>query len=83
LCFVETETDDDGVVTVRVSKRRFDADTAMVIAGEPMDIPAGRWIDLRLDVLQNQEVDEKEKHAADFRDIDLADADDANVGPLQ
>ncbi|BEM54482.1 hypothetical protein SMTE5_31090 [Serratia marcescens] len=83
LCFVETETDDDGVVTVRVSKRRFDADTAMVIAGEPMDIPAGRWIDLRLDVLQNQEVDEKEKHAADFRDIDLADADDANVGALQ
>lgn len=48
LCFVETSTDDDGTITVYVFRRRFDIDTAMIIAGEPMDIPAGRWIDLRL-----------------------------------
>ncbi|OKB67079.1 hypothetical protein BHU62_08465 [Serratia marcescens] len=48
LCFVETATDSDGVITVKVSKRRFDIDTAAIVAGEAMDIPEGRWIDLRL-----------------------------------
>ncbi|WOX40832.1 phage tail fiber protein, partial [Serratia marcescens] len=48
LCFVETATDSDGGITVKISKRRFDIDTATVVAGEAMDIPEGRWIDLRL-----------------------------------
>ncbi len=48
LCFVETATDSDGVITVKISKRRFAIDTATVVAGEAMDIPEGRWIDLRL-----------------------------------
>lgn len=50
LCFVETDTAEDGTITVRVSKRRFDIDTAAIVAGEPMDIPPGRWIDLRLEM---------------------------------
>lgn len=50
LCFVEADTAEDGTITVRVSKRRFDIDTAAIVAGEPMDIPAGRWIDLRLEM---------------------------------
>lgn len=48
LCFVETSTADDGTITVSVFRRRFDVNTAMIVAGEPMDIPAGRRIDLRL-----------------------------------
>lgn len=48
LCFVELTTDKEGVITVSVFKRRFDVDSAMIVAGEPMDIPEGRWIDLRL-----------------------------------
>ncbi|MFC3946124.1 phage tail fiber protein [Serratia entomophila] len=48
LCFVETAIDSDGAITLKVSKRRFDVDTAAIVAGEPMDIPEGRWIDLRL-----------------------------------
>lgn len=48
LCFVELDTDIEGVITVSVFKRRFDVDSAMIVAGEPMDIPEGRWIDLRL-----------------------------------
>ncbi|MFJ7501254.1 prophage tail fiber N-terminal domain-containing protein [Serratia grimesii] len=48
LCFVETSTGKDGTIYVKVSKRRFDVDTAAIVAGEPMDIPDGRWIDLRL-----------------------------------
>ena len=49
LCFVDVKTS-KGIVTVSVFKRRFDLDTAMVVAGEPMDIPDGRWLDLRLDM---------------------------------
>ncbi|MGQ7245507.1 phage tail fiber protein [Salinicola sp. V024] len=48
LCFVETETANDGTITVRTFGRRFDYETAMIVAGDPIDIPDGRWIDLRL-----------------------------------
>ncbi|MGF2653275.1 prophage tail fiber N-terminal domain-containing protein [Serratia marcescens] len=50
LCFVSASTCKDGTIYVKVSKRRFDIDTAAIVAGEPMDIPAGRWIDLRLEM---------------------------------
>ncbi|CAI2538090.1 prophage tail fiber N-terminal domain-containing protein [Serratia liquefaciens] len=50
LCFVETSTGKDGTIYVKVSKRRFDIDTAAIVAGDPMDIPNGRWIDLRLEM---------------------------------
>lgn len=60
LCFVDITTADDGVLTVSVFHRRFDIETAMVVAGDPMDIPDGRWIDLRLqmpaDSLYNQKL---------------------------
>lgn len=48
LCFVETETADNGTITVRTFGRRFDYEIAMIVAGDPIDIPDGRWIDLRL-----------------------------------
>jgi len=47
LCYVELAEAEDGI-TVSVFKRKFDTRTAAIVAGEPMDIPAGRWIDLRL-----------------------------------
>jgi len=50
LCFVDIKSADDGMLTISVFRRRFDVDTAMIIAGDPMDIPDGRWIDLRLDM---------------------------------
>ncbi|MEX2952177.1 hypothetical protein AB4K01_13375 [Serratia fonticola] len=56
LCFVATEAAEDGTITVKVSKRRFDIDTAAIVAGEPMDIPEGRWIDLRLEMPPVEEV---------------------------
>ena len=65
LCFVETDVVDDGVITVSVFKRRFDIDTAMIVAGDPMDIPEGRWIDLRLempaDSIYNQQMKSAEE----------------------
>ena len=48
LCFVDITSEDDDALTVSVFRRRFDVETAMIIAGDPMDIPDGRWIDLRL-----------------------------------
>lgn len=67
LCFVELATDKEGVITVSVFKRRFDVDSAMILAGEPMDIPEGRWIDLRLqipeDSVWNTRMREMEKSA--------------------
>ncbi|WP_253384126.1 hypothetical protein [unidentified bacterial endosymbiont] len=50
LCFVDIATAGDGVLTVSVFRRRFDVETAMVVAGDPIDIPEGRWIDLRLNM---------------------------------
>ncbi|HID9299224.1 TPA: phage tail protein [Enterobacter chengduensis] len=63
LCFVTTETSENGTVTVHVFKRRFDIDSAMIVAGEPMDIPSGRWIDLRLDMPENSVWNQRQKGA--------------------
>jgi len=64
LCFVETDVAADGVITVSVFKRRFDIDTAMIVAGDPMDIPDGRWIDLRLEMPEDSIYNRKLKDAA-------------------
>ncbi|WP_218026886.1 phage tail fiber protein, partial [Vreelandella aquamarina] len=48
LCVVETEQADDGTITVRTFSKRIDSETGDVVAYQPMDIPEGRWIDLRL-----------------------------------
>lgn len=50
LIYVETSIAADMTLTVSTFKRRFDPETAMIVAGEPMDIPDGRWIDLRLNM---------------------------------
>ncbi|MGX4910341.1 phage tail fiber protein [Enterobacter chengduensis] len=63
LCFVTTETSENGTVTVHVFKRRFDIDSAMIVAGEPMDIPSGRWIDLRLEMPENSAWNQRHKEA--------------------
>lgn len=57
LCFVETSTGKDCTIYVKVSKRRFDVDTATIVAGDPMDIPDGRWIDLRLAMPVAEEIE--------------------------
>ncbi|TOY98105.1 phage tail protein [Escherichia coli] len=69
LCFVTTETSENGTVTVHVFKRRFDIDSAMIVAGEPMDIPRGRWIDLRLDMPENSVWNQRQKTAMGTDDV--------------
>ena len=63
LCFVNITTAEDSVLTVSVFRRRFDVETAMIIAGAPMDIPEGRWIDLRLQMPADSLYNEKLKAA--------------------
>lgn len=65
MVMVETEQADDGTITVRVYSRKFDINTASIVAGDPIDIPDGRWIDLRLkmparepDVVDEADADE-------------------------
>ncbi|NIF20566.1 pyocin knob domain-containing protein [Candidatus Pantoea multigeneris] len=38
----------EGVVILNVAKRKFDVDSAMIVAGDPVDVPDGRWIDVRV-----------------------------------
>lgn len=65
LCFVDITTEDDGVLTVSVFRRRFDVETAMIIAGDPMDIPEGRWIDLRLEMPEDSIWNRRQKEVID------------------
>lgn len=45
LCFVETDWA-GGVLTIRTSE--VDWDRGRFIAGDPLDVPEGRWVDVRL-----------------------------------
>lgn len=65
LCFVDIKSADDGELTVSVFRRRFDVETAMIIAGDPMDIPEGRWIDLRLDMPEDSIWNRRQKEVID------------------
>lgn len=76
LCFVSANTGKDGTIYVKVSKRRFDIDTAAIVAGEPMDIPAGRWIDLRL------EMPVREVEVAPEAEEETAALENVNVDPI-
>ncbi|WP_052271403.1 hypothetical protein [Pantoea sp. CFSAN033090] len=47
LCFASVTYESKKLI-LKINKRKFDIDTAMTVAGDPMDIPAGRWVDLRV-----------------------------------
>lgn len=57
LCFVEAIESDSGAIIINVFKRKFDSDTAMIVAGDAMDIPSGRWIDLRLQMQDDMQME--------------------------
>lgn len=48
LCFVKSEMTDAGNLSIKVFKPKLDLDSGGIIAGDAIDIPEGRWIDLRL-----------------------------------
>ncbi|XAU45893.1 phage tail protein, partial [Acinetobacter baumannii] len=47
---VEYSTLENGDISIKTYKRKFDFELAAVVADHenPMDIPEGRWIDIRL-----------------------------------
>ncbi|OCG39064.1 hypothetical protein A9G29_09810 [Gilliamella sp. Fer2-1] len=58
--FAEYSTDENNIITVKTYTRKFDFESCQIVAGEPIDITAGRWIDIRLempvvDVIENEE----------------------------
>lgn len=51
LCFVSTDYDEeDDILVINTYTRKFDYETAMIVAGEAIDIPTDRWIDLRVEM---------------------------------
>lgn len=48
--FAEYTTDENNVITVKTFTRKFDIERCEIVAGEPIDITAERWIDVRLEM---------------------------------
>ena len=48
--FAEYSIDDNNVITVKTYTRKFSTKSCEVVAGDPIDITDGRWIDLRLEM---------------------------------
>lgn len=48
--FAEYSTDENNIITVKTFTKKFDFERCEIVAGEPVDISAGRWVDLRLEM---------------------------------
>lgn len=73
LCFVNPpEVDEDGTITISVFKRKFDFEAVAIVAGDPMDIPEGRWIDLRLEMPEDSIWNLKQKELEEAAEEEAA-----------
>ena len=65
-------------ISVKTYKKKFDLETVSIVADldNPVDIPDGRWIDLRLQELPQPEIEDEEisNTPADFQPTNLAQA---------
>ncbi|OCG12699.1 hypothetical protein [Gilliamella apicola] len=48
--FAEYSIDDNNVITVKTYTRKFSTKLCEIVAGDPIDITDGRWIDLRVEM---------------------------------
>ena len=55
--FAEYSTDENNVITVKTYTKKFDFERCEIVAGDPVDISKGRWIDLRLEIPTSFEVE--------------------------
>ncbi|MCO6537288.1 MAG: prophage tail fiber N-terminal domain-containing protein [Gilliamella sp.] len=58
--FAEYSVDENNVITVKTYTKKFDFENCQIVAGKPIDITEGRWIDIRLEmpvveVIENEE----------------------------
>lgn len=68
---------ENGDISVKTYKKKFDIETASIVADldNPVDITEGRWIDLRLQELPQPEIEEPESITPpDFQPTGLAEA---------
>lgn len=68
---------ENGDISVKTYKKKFDLETASIVADltQPVDITAGRWIDLRLQELPQPKIEIPESIAPpDFQPTGLAEA---------
>lgn len=63
LCFANVEYEGDDLI-LHVHKPKLDLDTGGIIAGDSMDIPLGRWIDLRLNMPEDSIYKRKQREFA-------------------
>ena len=48
--FAEYSVDENNVITVKTYTKKFDFENCQIVAGKPIDITEGRWIDIRLEM---------------------------------
>lgn len=68
---------DDGDISIKTYKKKFDLETASIVADltSPVDIPEGRWIDIRLQELPQPEFVPPVAHTpADFQPTGISKA---------
>lgn len=58
--FAEYSVDENNVITVKTYTKKFDFENCQIVAGKPIDITDGRWVDVRLEmpvieVIENEE----------------------------
>lgn len=71
------ETLENGDISVKTYKKKFDLETASIVAdlNSPVDIPVGRWIDIRLQELPRPEIEMPESATPpEFQPTGLAQA---------
>lgn len=58
--FAEYSVDENNIITVKTYTKKFDFESCQIVAGKPIDITDGRWVDVRLEmpvieVIENEE----------------------------
>lgn len=51
--FADYSVDENNIITIKTYTKKFDTDRCETVAGDPIDITKGRWIDVRLDMMVN------------------------------
>ena len=51
--FADYSVDENNIITIKTYTKKFDTDRCEIVAGDPIDITKGCWIDVRLDMMVN------------------------------
>ena len=51
--FADYSVDENNIITIKTYTRKFDTNRSEIVAGDPIDITKGCWIDVRLEMMVN------------------------------